>query len=167
MKERELNDIAETLRILTIAFVENNTKCIAETYRYAYRTVGEFSLSVPCLASENAYNDFYNRTENDIRLFKIKDKIKDKSHKSFVVHQDYMYEHLIPAASFRDSLIKLYDTKQLNIDTIKQEILQQRMCWITKEEDVRLRQYGYSYKGRKTFEEAKQAYLNVGIRIKE
>jgi hypothetical protein len=41
------------------------------------------------------------------------------------------------------------------------------MCWITKEEDVRLRQYGYSYKGRKTFEEAKQAYLNVGIRIKE
>lgn len=166
-EERELTDIAEVLRILTIAYVENKTNCISETYRYAYRTVGEFSLSVPCLASENAYNDFYNKTGKDIRAYKRDENVVDKLDKRFTVHQHYKYEHFIPASSLRDSLIKLYEKENLNVYTIQQEIQKQRMCWITKEEDAKLSQAGYSHKGRDTFEDAKKAYLNVGIKIKE
>lgn len=78
-----------------------------------------------------------------------------------------MYEHFIPAASFRNSLIELYGSKKLNIDTIKLKILEQRMCWITREENEKLNQHGYKSKGRDNYEETIQAYLKVGIKIKE
>jgi hypothetical protein len=166
-EERELNDMAEVLKNLTIAFVENKTKCISETYRYAYRTVGEFGLSVPCLASERAYNDFYNRTGLDIRMYKRGQEVKDKFSNKFVIHREYTYEHIIPAVSFKNSLIDLYNEKNLNIDTIKEKILEQKMCWITKEENKKLNQLGYQYKGRETFEKAKKAYIKAGIKIIE
>lgn len=54
----------------------------------------------------------------------------------------------------------------LNVDTIKHEILKQRMCWIAKDEDAKLSQVGYSYKGRITFEDEK-THLNVDIQIKD
>lgn len=165
-KERELNDLAEVLKILTIANIENKTACISETYRYAYRTIGEFGLSNSCIASENAYNDFYNRTGLDIRKYKREQPVKDKLNRRFIVHREYMYEHFIPAASFRNNLIELYNNNKLTVENIKKELLSQIMCWITKEENEKLKQLGYQYKDRENSEKAKQAYLAAGIKIK-
>ena len=75
-----------------------------------------------------------------------------------------MHEHLTTSEDFKQELIYLYKNNQLSIAKIKELIGQQRICWITREEDDIL-------KGTKTYKSHRPnpllAYKECGIEIYE
>ena len=113
------------------------------------------------LASVKAYNEFYDLTGRDIRDFDWLSSVKTKSGEKIVVHQQFVDEHMTTAYDFKTKLLELCENGNLSVEKIKELILTQRLCWITKEENNKLNLLGY----RKHRENPLKAYEHCGIEI--
>ena len=159
--ERELLFRSKIIYDLTKEIVENNTKANNRFYNWAYHETWMLQDFPNVLASKKAYELFYNKYRKDIRNYdwfsqKVS-KIRDNKKKKIFVH-----EHLTTSEDFKQELIYLYKQNKLSVEKVKDLILQQRVCWITREEDDLLNK-----KYKKHRNNPLQAYKECGIEIYE
>lgn len=154
-KEREIRAVAEVLKILVIELKENRTPAIDNIFRYAYR---EVSMIPKPLASKKAWLSFNEKTGRDLRNYRQYDHPL-----GIKLNQYYTFEHKTTASSFKKDLIRLYEEKTLTLENIIKLIKLQEICWVTKEEDMKLKELGYqSYRL-----DSDKAYQEAGIEIYE
>lgn len=154
-KDREISAVAEVLKILIIEVKENRTPAIDSIFRYAYR---EVSMIPKPLASKKAWLSFNEKTGRDLRNYRQYDHPL-----GIKLNQLYTFEHKTTASSFKKDLIKLYEESTLTIPNIMELIKMQEICWVTKEEDMKLKELGYqSYRP-----DSNKAYQEAGIDIYE
>lgn len=160
--ERELDVRCKILYDLTKEYVENASRATSRLFYWAYHETWMLMAFPKVLASKKAYNLFFEKYKEDIREYgwfsgKIEDCREDNKKRTF------MHEHLTTSEDFKRELIYLYENDSLNIDKIKTLLLQQRVCWVTREEDDRLNAMGY----RDHRADPLQAYKECGIEIYE
>ena len=136
--ERELLSRSKIIYDLTKEIVENETKANKRFYNWAYHETWMLQDFPKTLASKKAYELFYNKYKKDIRNCdwfnkEISESRDDKNRRLF------MHEHLTTSEDFKQELIYLYKQNKLSVEKVKDLILQQRVCWITREEDDLLR----------------------------
>ena len=160
-KERELEIWANLIYIYAKERLENDS--VATRWIFDMTTHDEWVLSLfpHHLASEKAYNQFYELTGKDIRDFDWKSVVRTKSGEKIVVHQYFVDEHMTTAYDFKNEILWLYKNEELTVDRIKKLIFMQRLCWITQEEDSMLSRNGY----RKHRKDPLMAYIDCGISI--
>lgn len=161
MINRELDFCVKQLIDWTKEYIENKTNYIAYCFRYIYRDIWLLQSSEKYLASEKAYNDFFELTKKDIREFNWSNKVKINN-KSVYVYSLFVAEHMTTANDFKNSLIDLYNKNKLNSTEVKKLIQKQQLCWITKEENIELNKHGFS----KHRPDPDKAYEICGIKIK-
>ncbi len=154
--QREIEAYANILKLIVIEHKENGTKSINTVFKYASRIVAEHIN--PVYASKKAYEKFYEATKKDIRKY---DCYNIPKINGISAQKIFTYEHMIPAGAFRKNLCELYDKNELTIESIKDLILKQKICWVTKEEDKKLKELGYSVVRPEPF----MAYSDAGIDI--
>lgn len=136
--ERELDTRCKIIYDLAKEVVENNTDANTRFFYWAYHETWMLKAFPKCLASKKAYSLFYNKYHKDIREFDWFSKEttywKDDNNK-----RQFMHEHLTTSDDFKNELIYLYKKNELTVNKIKDLISQQRICWITREEDDVLR----------------------------
>ena len=159
--EIELDLYSEILFSFTKATAETGTSAFNNVFAKVVREVWQLLKSHNHLASEEAYKQFFNMTQLDIRKYNWFSKVKDKNNNVITVHNYFQDEHLTTVFDFANTLINCYENKTLTVDLIKEMILQQRMCWITKEENKRLNDKDY----RKHRANPLDAYKECGIKI--
>lgn len=159
--EEELNAWCSMLYEYTKQMVENPTKANKWIFDRASHDEWVLSNFPKHLASEKAYNLFYDLTGQDIRDFDWLSTVKTKDGKRIIVHQHFVDEHLTTAYDFKNTLIYYYNQGKLTVSLIKELIKQQRLCWITKEENKELCVRGYV----KHRNDPLQAYKDCGIEI--
>ncbi len=142
-KERELNVWCKCILDYTKERVENDS--VATRWIFDRVTHDEWVLSLfpKHLASVEAYQQFYQLTGKDIRNYDWNSTIKTKNGEVIIVHQLFVDEHLTTAHDFKYEIISLYKKGELTIEKIKELISQQRLCWITKEENKNLTKNGF------------------------
>ena len=156
-KERELNALADVLFILTKELVENPTFAIRDAFKYVHR---EFVTEI--LASEAAYYDFLNKTGKDIRNYDwYGGKIKCKNGETININSKYTAEHMQTGKQFKSELINAYQNNTLTKEFIKSKLKSRYLCWITKEEDKKLKTLGYN----SNRPNPEKAYQEAGITI--
>lgn len=153
----------ETLYKYTEQIVKNPTKANKWVFGRISHDAWTLKKFSPHVASKKAYEDFMKRTGYDIRNYDWLDSVKDKNGNRFVVHKSYMEEHLTTANDFRNELLYLCSKKELTIDKVKELLLQQKVCWITREEDKCLTKNNYT----KHRPDPLNAYEKCGIEIYE
>lgn len=160
-KERELQTWCELIFQYTKERVENDS--IATRWIFDRATHDEWVLSLfpKHLASEKAYQQFFDLTGKDIREFNWNSKVRTKSGRNIIVHQYFVDEHMTTAHDFKYELIYLYKQGNLTVEKIKELISLQRLCWITKEENDMLNQAGFRNHRSNPYE----AYMACGIEI--
>ena len=143
MAEKEIDTYSDILFNFTKSAVECKTKVLKVVLSKAVREVWQL-LKVPRhMASVKAYNEFLKLTELDIRNYDWFSEVKDKNGKKFKVHNLFQDEHMTTVFDFVNNLIFLYEKGELTKEKVKELILKQRMCWITKNEDKILTKNGY------------------------
>ncbi len=156
-KEREINALADILMILTKELVENPTFAIKDAFKYVHR---EFVTET--LASEAAYFDFLNKTGKDIRNYDwYGGKIKSKNGKTININTEYTAEHMQTGKQFKNELINAYQNGDLTKEFIKAKLKSRYLCWVTKEEDRKLKALGYNSER----PDPEKAYKEAGIKI--
>ena len=160
-KERELEVWANLIYIYAKEKLENDS--VATRWIFDRATHDEWVLSLfpKHLASEKAYNQFFELTGKDIRDFDWNSLVRTKSGEKIVVHQYFVDEHLTTAYDFKNEILWLYKNKELTVEKIKKLISFQRLCWITKEENSMLSKKGYI----KHRSDPLKAYKNCDISI--
>lgn len=151
---REIEAYANILKTIVIEYKENKSKSINTILKYASRIVAEHIN--PVYASKNAYDKFYSSTGKDIRKYDCYSLPKIEGING---QKLFTYEHMIPVSSFREELFSLYDQNKLSVDLIKELMIKQTICWVTKDEDQKLKELGYAIIRPKT------AYMEAGIEI--
>ena len=157
--ERELEVAVQLIYTLTKEYVDNRTNYITYLFNYAHRDAVCLNLNNPPLVSENAYELFYELTDGkDIRdsSWQFVGRFKELGKRLFT------WEHFTPAKIFKQNLINAYKGKLLTTELIKDLILEQKGCWITKREDEELSRLGY----RTNRPNPHEAYVKAGIKIK-
>ena len=142
-EEQELNVWCNTLYNYTKQMVENPTRANKWIFDKACHDEWLLSKFPKHLSSVKAYNAFYELTGKDIRDFDWYSTVKTKTGENIIVHKYFMDEHLTTAYDFKNTLMLFYKQGRLTIDLIKDLIQQQRLCWITREEDKMLTAKGY------------------------
>lgn len=138
-KDREISALAKTLIILTREMIENQTFAIKDAFRYLHREV-----VTERLASKRAYEEFFQMTGKDIRDYDwYGGKIKTFSGETISINKLYTLDHVQTGKNFKDDLILAYKENRLTEDFVKERLMKQSLCWITKEEDKKLTQLGY------------------------
>lgn len=156
-KERELDALAEVLRILTIELHENPTFAIKDSFRYIHR---EFVTDM--LASEAAYYDFFKKTGQDIRKYNwYGGKVTTHNGDILNINTEYTAEHMQTGKQFKTELSRAYKNNALTKEYIKDLLRNRYVCWVTKEEDQRLKKLGYNADR----PNPEQAYREAGIVI--
>lgn len=158
--ERELDVRCKIIYDMTKEIVENRTKANSRLFYWAYHETWMLKLFPKCLASKKAYELFFEKYKKDIRecdwfnqaILECRDD-KDK--------RLFMHEHLTTSEDFKQELIYLYKNNQLSVEKIKELISQQRVCWITRDEDDKLNKSGYN----KHRPDPLAAYTECGIEI--
>ena len=160
-KEKDFDTWCKMLLDYTQAMVHNPT--VANKWIFDRASHDEWVLSKfpKHLASVKAYNEFYDLTGKDIRDFDWLSSVKTNDGTKIVVHQHFVDEHMTTAFDFKTKLLKLCEEGKLDIQTIKELIAKQRLCWITKDENKQLNALGY----RKHRENPLKAYEDCGIEI--
>ncbi len=158
IKSNDINIYAEYLHKIVPFFLTNKDVFVfKQLFSYTYRFI-EF-CGIPVLASEKAFNDFYERTGKDIRNYNWYDSVKDKSGNRFTIHKEYRWEHYYPASSFRDKLKELFEKNRWSVENILELIKTQKIAWITIEEDKKLDFLGFKSV------RLEEAYETAGIKI--
>lgn len=159
--ERELDAWCSMLYAYTKEMCENPTKANKWIFDRASHDEWVLAKFPKHLASVKAFKEFYEMTGLDIREYDWQSQVKTKDGKKIVVHQHFVDEHLTTAFDFKNYLVFLYKTGELSVEKIKSLLAEQRLCWITKEENNRLSAKGY-YKHRNS---PLSAYEACGIEI--
>ena len=156
-KERELNALADVLLILTKELVENPTFAIKDAFKYVHR---EF-VTEP-LASEAAYYGFLKLTGKDIRKYDwYGGRVNTLDGGSLNINSLYTAEHMHTGKQFKDQLVNAYKSGNLTREYIKSLLKSRCVCWVTKEEDQRLKELGYNSER----PDPEKAYREAGIVI--
>lgn len=156
-KERELDALAEILLILTTELKENPTFAIKDAFKYVHR---EFVTEV--LASEAAYYDFFKKTGKDIRKFNwYGGKVSTLNGGQININSEYTAEHMQTGKQFKQELMGAYENGILTKEFIKERWRNRYLCWVTKEEDQRLKRLGYN----SDRPDPEKAYREAGITI--
>lgn len=156
-KEREINALADILIILTKEVVENPTFAIKDAFKYVHREVVN-----EVLASEAAYIDFYNKTGKDIRNYSwYGGDVTCKNGETLKINRNYTAEHMQTGKQFKSSLINAYKENNLTRAFVKEKLRGRYLCWVTKEEDSRLKHLGYN----SNRPDPEKAYKEAGIKI--
>jgi len=161
--EKEIETYSEILLNFTKSAVECKTKVLKVVLSKTVREVWQLLKVSRHMASVNAFNDFFNLTGLDIRDYNWFSEVKDKKGNKFKVHNLFQDEHMTTVFDFVNNLIFLYEKGELTKEKVKQLILKQRMCWITKNEDKILTKNGYQ----KHRQDPLAAYKESGIEIFE
>lgn len=132
--ERELETRCKILFELTKEMAENETWANIRFYYWAYHETWMLKLFPKCLASKKAYELFYEKYKDDIRKYNWFDK-KVSEWRSPDGKRQFMHEHVVTSNDFKNQLLYLYKENQLSVEKIKELISQQRVCWVTREED--------------------------------
>ena len=162
-EQRELNVWCKLVLEFTKEMEENNSRAIRHILNTTLRNawmLASFSKH-QILASENAYNEFYKLTGKDIRDFDDDSSATTKSGDKFKVHAKFQFEHMTTVKDLRGEILSLYETNKLDEKSIKDLIVKQRVCWVTKEENKRLNQSGYTTHRQNPID----AYKKCGIKI--
>lgn len=157
--ERELLSRSKVVFDLTKEIVENNTPANKRFFYWAYHETWMLQDFPKILASKKAYELFYDKYKKDIRDYDwfSKETTESRDHKN---KRMFMHEHLTTSEDFKQELIHLYKQNNLSVEKVKDLILQQRVCWITREEDDALRKQYKSHRPHPL-----QAYKECGIEI--
>ena len=160
-KEKDFDTWCKMLLDYTQAMVHNPT--VANKWIFDRASHDEWVLSKfpKHLASVKAYNEFYDLTGKDIRDFDWLSSVKTNDGTKIVVHQHFVDEHMTTAFDFKTKLLKLCEEGNLDVEKIKELISNQRLCWITKDENKQLNALGY----RKHRENPLKAYEDCDIEI--
>ena len=162
INENELESRARIIYDTVKEVVENPTEANKRLFKWACHEIWMLKAFDRVLTSKKAYQMFYEIYKKDIRDFDWFDgkisKIKDNNGKRM-----FMQEHLTTTDDFKNELIHLYKNNELSVQKVKQLILQQRICWITREEDNKLNAKGY----RKHRDNPLEAYKDCEIEIYE
>ena len=136
--ERELLSRSKIIYDLTKEIVENNTPANKRFFYWAYHETWMLQDFPKILASKKAYELFYNKYKRDIRNYDwfSKETTESRDNKN---KRMFMHEHLTTSEDFKQELIYLYKQNKLSVEKVRDLILQQRVCWITREEDDLLR----------------------------
>lgn len=113
------------------------------------------------LASVKAYNAFYDLTGKDIRDFDRLSLVDARDGTKILVHQYFVDECMTTVFDFKTKLLELCEEGKLDVETIKELILEQRLCWITEDENYQLISLGYGNHR----ENPLKAYKICGIEI--
>ncbi|MGN0798138.1 MAG: DUF4268 domain-containing protein [Christensenellales bacterium] len=159
--EQELNIWCNTLYNYTKQMAENPTRANKWIFDKASHDEWILSKFPKHLSSVKAYNLFYELTGQDIREFNWLSTTKTKQGEKIIIHQHFVDEHLTTAYDFKNTLLHYYNQGKLTIDLIKDLITQQRLCWITKQENKELNARGYI----KHRNNPLDAYKECGIEI--
>ena len=156
-KERELEALSEILLILTVEMQENPTFAIKDSFKYIHR---EFVTTM--LASEAAYYDFFKKTGHDIRRYNwYGGKVATRNGDILNINTEYTAEHMQTGKQFKTELFRAYKDGTLTKEYIKSLLKNRFVCWVTKEEDQRLKRLGYNADR----PDPEKAYREAGIVI--
>ena len=133
-EERELNVRSNMIYNMTKEVVENDTDANKRLFFWLCHETWMLKKFPKFLTSKKAYEMFYAMYKQDIRNFGWADSKVEKCKNSNKKRQ-FMHEHLTTTNDFKNELVYLYKKGLLTVDKVKDLILQQRICWITREED--------------------------------
>jgi len=95
-------------------------------------------------ASENAYNEIFEKSGEDIQNYRWLVPFKITKHfKEEGFRKRFTFEHMDSVSDFQEDLLNACKGNRLTVDFVKGLILKQRVCWITKEEDNLLTKNGF------------------------
>ncbi len=162
-EEKELNTWCKVVCDLAKVCEDDGDNVLyRQLFAKAVRDAWMLKLFPKHLASKKAYQDFKKKTAGlDIRNCNWFSKEKITSNEKIYVHSVYEDEHLTTVKDFKEEILFLQRKGKLTEAKVKELFFQQRVCWITKDEDKKLNKKGF-YQHR---QDPLEAYDRCGIVI--
>jgi len=120
---------------------------IKSAYPYLYRRYEYLaSTEIKCSNKAQATIDSQFVEKVDLRTLNWTSKLTLKtSGKKVHIRKYIVWEHYTTAYEFKTALNNMYINQSLSVDSILALMAQQKMAWITKEENQRLNALGYRH----------------------